>query len=188
MKAYRNERIENAIAFFAGEHYKKTSHFLYQTSMWKYLSFFEFRRLEQTGEMPLELSYCAMEHGPVPIELYHNISNLKSDLYRVIQEDQNKYKFQATGRPNLDYFSEDEIAELNNLIFMFAQKWVQTKIMSDSSHQAIKPWIATWKTNPNSLIDPILQFSDIKTKTEDELSAIEEHFLTWQTKKLAACP
>jgi uncharacterized phage-associated protein len=72
MLAYRKERIDNAILFFAKEHYKKTKNDLSQTALYKYLAFFEFRYLKKYGEMPLELEYKAWEYGPVPIEIYVN--------------------------------------------------------------------------------------------------------------------
>ena len=70
MPAYQKERLENALLFFSQEHHKKTKKYPLQTVLYKYLAFFEFRYLEKTGIMPLELHYRAMKNGPVPIEIY----------------------------------------------------------------------------------------------------------------------
>ena len=72
MLPYRKERIENAMFFFAQKHHQKTKNYLSQTFLYKYLAFFEFRYLKATGDMPLELTYKAMERGPVPMEIYNN--------------------------------------------------------------------------------------------------------------------
>jgi hypothetical protein len=69
MVAYRKERINHALLFFAQEHYKKTHKYLSQTVLYKYLAFFEFRYLKYVGDMPLELTYKAMQHGPVPVSM-----------------------------------------------------------------------------------------------------------------------
>ena len=181
MLAYREERISNAIGFFVAEHHKKTKEYPYQTSIWKYLAFFEFRHLAKYGDMPLGLEYRAMEHGPVPIELYSDVAVLHSDSFRTVSEDGTRYQFISIGKPCMDYFSQDEIDEMNNLILFFAQKWVTTRIMSDASHNDIIPWRKTWREKPNAMIDPELQFSGIQTKPYDKLTPQEEHYLMWRS-------
>ncbi|GMO44423.1 MAG: hypothetical protein Pg6C_06280 [Treponemataceae bacterium] len=75
MLSYRKELIENAVLFFAQKHYQKTKKYLSQTVLYKYLAFFEFRYLKKAGDMPLELTYKAMQRGPVPMEIYENRDN-----------------------------------------------------------------------------------------------------------------
>ncbi len=177
MKAYQKERLENLICFFAKEHYKKTKKYPSQTHIYKYLAFFEFRILERTGEAPLDLNFRAMQWGPVPEELYNNRNKIESNLFIFEKQKDNNIIVKALSMPDLDYFSEDEIKEMNSLIFMFAQKWVTSNIMSDSSHQAIKAWKKAWKRNPNSLIDKADTFDGLRLKDEEQLSPEEEHFL-----------
>jgi hypothetical protein len=69
MIAYRKERINHAMLFFAQEHHKKTHRYLSQTVLYKYLAFFEFRYLKFYGEMPLELTYRAMFLPGITIRL-----------------------------------------------------------------------------------------------------------------------
>jgi hypothetical protein len=129
MLAYRKERIDNILLFFAREHYKKTKKYLSQTALYKYIAFFEFRHLKARGDMPLELQYRAMEHGPVPIDIYDH--RFDHDFFsKVIFE---KYKLPSgkdaivvkpNGKFEDDYFSENELEEMNNLVEIFAQQWV----------------------------------------------------------------
>ena len=176
MKAYQKERIENAICFFAREHHKKTRRFPSQTHIYKYLALFEFEILEETGDAPLDLEYVAMEYGPVPIDIYSKRDTLKSDLFS-IEKRGKSYFVKAKKKPNLDYFSEYEIEKMNNLIFIYAQRWVSSGVMSDASHEKIKAWKKAWNRRPNSKIDKADTFDKLAQKDEEHLSPQEERFL-----------
>jgi uncharacterized phage-associated protein len=183
MTAYRKERIENALLFFAQEHYKKTKKYVSQTALYKYLAFFEFRCLEKYGEMPLELRYKAMEHGPVPVEVYSKRDD--PSPFPLVTFERSKttkgndlYVVKPNGQFKADYFSENELTEMQNLIEFFAQRWVDAKVMSDASHQEIRAWRTTYKQQPNAVIDPINNFTrDITVVPVDELQWQEERFL-----------
>jgi len=182
MLCYKNERINNALLFFAQKHYQKTKKYLSQTALYKYLAFFEFRYLKKTGDMPLGLQYKAMPHGPVPMEIYKNRKNpVCFTLVDFVQSgiSGNKgYIVKPKGRFNPDYFAEAEIEEMNALIEMFAQRWVGASTMSDASHRDIKAWKKIYARTPNSMIDPIEEFDrDIKSVPEAELSPQEERYL-----------
>jgi hypothetical protein len=183
MIAYRKERIENAMLYFAKAHQKKTRRYLSQTALYKYLAFFEFRMLDRIGEMPLDLHYKAMEHGPVPMEIYGEQD--KSRVFSKVKFERETTKRGATvnlvkpvGTFEPDYFSENELAEMQNLIEIFAQQWVGAAVMSDASHQAIKAWKITYHNAPNSFIDPITNFTrDIKAIPTADLNPPEERYL-----------
>jgi len=183
MLPYRKERIDNAMHFFAQNHYKKTKKYLSQTFLYKYLAFFEFRYLEKYGDMPLELTYKAMERGPVPMEIYDNRA-AQSYFSKVIfepspmKDGKTKYTIKPKGIFEADYFADAEIEEMNNLIDMFAQNWVRATEMSEASHQAIKAWKKTYDRQPNAEINPIEEFDrDIMATPEEELTTAEERFL-----------
>lgn len=129
--------------------------------------------------MPLELKYKAMEHGPVPIEIYENRNNPDYFKLSVFEETQNNiYLVKPKGRFDSDYFSESELEEMNNLIEIYAQRWIRASVISDASHRDIKAWGKTWSEKPNGVIDPIEEFDrDISILTEDELTPEEERFL-----------
>lgn len=176
MIPYRKEKIINAVAFFAQRHQKKTRQRLYQTSLYKYLAFFDFYSLRETGHPTLGLIYKAMKWGPVPVEIYDDKTETAT------------YKFKADkigefivvkGPPDLDYFSAYELALMERLIEIFADRWVTSKIMSDASHEDINAWRRTWANNPNGIINYDLEFDgDVFLKDEDQLTYAEEVYLT----------
>jgi hypothetical protein len=193
MQAYRKERIENAMFFFAHEHYQSTRKYLLQTSLYKYLALFEFRYLKATGEMPLGLTYRAMEHGPVPLEIYEN--RAKQGYYSLVTFESVEtggksvgYVVKPCGKFNADYFADTELEEMHNLIEIFARRWVGTSVMSDASHQAIRSWRLTHSRSPNAVIDPIEEFErDILNVSADELTPQEERYL-FQRSIQEYCP
>ncbi|MDR1466669.1 MAG: SocA family protein [Treponema sp.] len=183
MLIYRKERIDNAVLFFAKEHYKKTKNVLFQTALYKYLAFFEFRYLKKYGEMPLGFEYRAMEHGPVPIEIYEHQEN--NGYFRLVTFEPvdlkgggRGYTIKPKGSFNSNYFAETELEEMSNLIMFFAQRWVTVSIMSDSSHKEIKAWRTAYKKGVNTLINPLDEFErDIFTISNDDLTPEEERYL-----------
>jgi len=183
MLSYRKERIDNALLFFAQNHYKKTKKYLSQTFLYKYLAFFEFRYLKKVGDMPLELTYKAMEHGPVPMEIYSNRDKPNYFSKVIFEPSQTKsgkpiYVVKPNGTFDSDYFAKAELDEMNDLIDMFAQQWVSATEMSEASHQAIQAWKKTYSRQPNANIDPIEEFDrDIMTVPEDSLQTGELKYL-----------
>jgi hypothetical protein len=192
MLTYRKERIDNAILFFAQNHYKKTKKYLSQTYLYKYLAFFEFRYLKNTGDMPLELTYKAMERGPVPMEIYENRDKSGYFSKVIFEPFQTKsgttgYLIKPNGKFEPDYFAEAEIEEMNNLIEMFAQQWIGAAEMSEASHQAIKSWQKTYSRSPNAEIDPIEEFDrDIMSVPEETLNTEELKYLMRHKMKALA--
>ena len=183
MLSYRKERIDNALLFFAQNHYTKTRKYLSQTFLYKYLAFFEFRYLKNVGDMPLELTYRAMDHGPVPIEIYENRAN-PGYFTKVIFESfpmkggQTGYLVKPNGKFDSDYFAGAELEVMNNLIEIFAQSWVSSAEMSEASHQDIKAWKKTYSRHPNTDIDPIEEFDrDILAIPEEALHTEELKYL-----------
>jgi hypothetical protein len=183
MLPYKKERTDNAILFFAQKHYQKTKNYLSQTFLYKYLAFFEFRYLKSAGDMPLELTYKAMERGPVPMEIYGNGTTPNYFSKVIFEPFQTKggkdgYLVKPNGNFEPDYFADAEIEEMNNLIEMFARQWVKASDMSDMSHQEIKAWRKTYSVQPNAEINPIEEFDrDIMAVSEEELTTAEERFL-----------
>jgi len=191
---YKDQRVEAAIAFIAAEHKKRTREYLSSTALFKYLAFFDFRSLEESGEPALGLTYIAMKMGPVPKEIYIDKKYWKSSLYRFDEKPffQNGKEYKAFDivplpvkkKDYLDYFSEYDKELLDNLLYFFSQSWVTAKIMSDSSHArngGIKAWIKTWNKKQNSTIDMAVTFDDLEEKYINKTAtASEEHFLIYQ--------
>jgi uncharacterized phage-associated protein len=183
MLSYRKERIDNAILFFAHEHYKKTQRYLSQTELYKYLAFFEFHYLTENGEMPLELTYKAMAHGPVPMEIYDHRSNaafFSLVTFEPFQPPKGKpgYRIRPNGNFDADYFSEAELTEMKRLIGVFAQEGIDAATMSEASHQSIKSWQKAYSRKQNAVINPLDEFQrDITNIPEGQLSSAEERYL-----------
>jgi uncharacterized phage-associated protein len=184
MIAYRKERINHAMLFFAQEHYKKTHRYLSQTALYKYLAFFEFRYLKSYGEMPLDLEYKAMEHGPVPIEIYANRETRNYFTLVSFESAGSGLIVKPAGRFDPDYFAEAELGEMRNLIDIFAQRGIGAGVMSKASHDNIRAWEVTRKERPNQTINPIDEFDrNILEISEEELSPQEERYLTQKAIK-----
>ena len=186
MPAYQKERLENTLLFFSQEHYKKTKKYPSQAVLYKYLAFFEFRYLEKTGIMPLELHYRAMKNGPVPIEIYDKrnqtgaFSTVDFEIFET-KTGNSGYIVKPKGKFNPDYFADAELEEMQSLIEIFAQQWVGANVMSDASHEAILAWKKTYKKQANSIIDPIDDFKrDILSLPVESLNSAEERFLTYR--------
>lgn len=189
MVAYRKERINQAMLFFAREHHKKTRRYLSQTALYKYLAFFEFRYLKSYGEMPLELEYRAMEYGPVPIEIYANREVGAYFTLVSFEPSGNGFIVKPTGKFNSDYFAETELEEMRSLIEIFAQQWVGAAVMSNASHKDIRAWRVAYKEHPNQTINPIDEFErNILEIPEEELTPQEERYLTQKAiREFSAC-
>ncbi len=181
MIPYQKEKIENAICFFAGEHQKKTRHPLYQTFLYKYLAFLDFGSLRETGRPCLGLSYMAMEHGPVPIEIYGRLDEIKSTLFESRCDQERRITIHPKSKPNLDYFSNKEISQMQRLIEIYAKDYIPAKLISDATHESILAWKRTWKSHPNGMIDYKSEFDNgLLNKKEEELTYPEESYLTYK--------
>jgi len=174
---FQKEKIENAISYFAAEHKKRTHQALSQTALYKYLAFFDFGILKKTGSPALGLKYLAMDNGPVPIDIYKKRDNYKTELFEFRKVDNNKYIIISMRKADLDFFSELEIEELQRLIEIYANCFVDVSIMSDASHQEIRAWAIAYKKRKNSPIDYKDTFEDIDNKDSGRLSCAEEKYL-----------
>jgi len=187
MVPYQKEKIENAILFFAKEHRAKTHQYLAQTFLYKYLAFLDFKSLEKTGHPALGLKYMAMKLGPVPIDIYNNRHNYKTDLFQFISFD-NDEKIQIVAKDNkktnFDYFSQFEINLMKELIEIYADSFVKSGTISDASHEAIKAWRKAFSIKPNSIIDYSYAFdNDVQSTPSQNLTFQEQVYKTF--KKIA---
>lgn len=181
MFAYKKERLENAICFFVREHKRRKKKDPTQTYIYKYLALFDFGMLVKTGKPALDLEYKAMAKGPVPIEIYEKRNSYETDLFKFVpQEDKKTVIVKTKGKkPNLEYFSEYEIMEMQRIVEIYINTSVDTNILSGASHEVIAPWEKAWKRKNNSKIDMIDAFPGIFNKKDEDLSPQEENFLIY---------
>lgn len=184
MIAYRKEKRENAMCYFATEHRNKTGRFLSQTILWKYLAYLDFMSLKDIGRPTLELEYKAMENGPVPHRLYNMRRNYKSRLVEFVPKGNKRFIIKPKGNANLDYFSKYEIIKMNELLEKYAdpnmkEMDISKKICKDS-HVEIRAWDIAYKKKKNSIMDYEETYENILNKPEDELTIAEEKFLSYK--------
>lgn len=180
---YRDQRIEGAIAFFASQHKAKTKKNLSQTALYKYLAFFDFNSLEDSGEPALGLTYIAMQRGPVPKEIYIEKRYTKSDYYKFVEVGTNLVEIISTSsnKDYLEYFSKYDEKLMNDLIEIYADNSVNASKMSDASHESIKAWKKAWRKKPNTIIDMADTFDNLEKKYINNTASMpEEHFYILQ--------
>lgn len=187
MIAYQKEKTENAICYFASRHKEKTGKYLFQTSLYKYLSLFEFEFLKKYGQPPIGLTYRAMDWGPVPMEIYGKREKYDTPCFSFRKNPEGKITVISKGKPDMDYFSMAEIDEMARLVEIYADEFVTSEDMSKASHSEIPAWRKTYEKKPNEIIDFQLTFDeDIETKPSHKLSPAEEEFLIYKGLKEAA--
>jgi len=187
MVAYKTEKINNAICFFANEVYKRTQKYLPQTLLYKFLAYLDFYSVERLGKPALELKYNACEKGPLPLEIYNKREGYESDCFKFLKRKNEKYVIISKNEANLDYFSEFEIEIMNNLLKKYVRKNLSmTKIIDkicDDSHNDIKAYKVAYDKKENSEIDYSDTFEEIDKKEYDKLSIQEERFLVYRGLK-----
>jgi uncharacterized phage-associated protein len=135
------EKLINAIIYFANN-----TKYCGKTKLLKLLYFLDFRYFKQTGKSVTGLDYFAWEMGPVPKELFEELSgNMKPDMKSAIhdlpvegfQQIRPKKKF------NDKYFCKREIELLKEISYIFRD--AQADAMVESVHLKNEPWEKTIK-------------------------------------------
>ena len=185
MIAYKKEKLENAMCYFATEHHNKTGRYLSQTILFKYLAYLDFMSLKDTGRPSLELEYKAMDNGPVPHKIYNKRRNYKTSMVEFVPKSGNKFIIESRNNPNLDYFSRYEIRKMDELLSKYADPGISEKKISENicidSHEEIRAWKTAYTKEHNSIMNYEDTFGkDLLTKDEDSLSLAEEKFLNYR--------
>ncbi len=186
MIAYKKEKINNAICYFASEYKKRTNRDIPQTILYKMLAFLDFKILEKTGKPALELEYKAMQNGPVPREIYENRGiPYETECFKFVQTSPQNYIIEHKQEPDMDYFSKYEKETMEEIIYRYTNKNVTqkelSKIICDDSHNEIKAWKVAWDKKKNSIIDYDYVFGSIFFKPGVELSQAETTYLTYRS-------
>jgi len=183
--AYKKEKIENAICFFASEYQKRANRHIPQTILYKMLAFFDFNVLKNTGKPSLELEYRAMKNGPVPIEIYDNRKiPYETECFKFIQTSPQNFIIESKKEPDLDYFSDFELKIMAEIIIKYGHRKIPQKELSnlicDDSHNEIKAWEIAWNRKENSKIEYDDVFDkNIFSKPDSELSGAEKTYLIY---------
>ena len=185
MVLFREEKTENAIAYFASEYYRRKGKKLTQTWVYKFLALLDFRILKKTGTPCLGLEYCAMQNGPVPIQLYEEVKARQTFVKGKVsfEADPDKMYVAPTEEPDLDFFSDLELDEMDAILGEFMH--VDLNSVIEKAHDEIRSWQVAWrkardegkKIMPMNFVD---EFDSITEKPESELSPEEERFLCYK--------
>ena len=101
----KEERIENAICFFASDHERITGTLLTHIPLYKYLAFLDYANMEKTGRSALELLYLTGIKHPLPIGIYVKLQGLKRECIIFLSGGQGRYLVKATEAPDFSFFS-----------------------------------------------------------------------------------
>ena len=180
----QKEKTKNAIGFFALLHKKKTGKDLPQTFLYKYLAFLDFDSVQENGEPVLGLEYYARKLGPVPDKIYDYFKSKKeitTDLFVVKNIHKKVYMIIPTGKePDLDFFTNWELNKMESLVNVYGNRYNNTKDVIEKSHELITAWKNTKLNRKINYKDFKSMFGeDIPSEEERELSAAENHYLTW---------
>lgn len=151
------EKLINAIIYFA----KETKH-CGKTKLLKLLYFLDFYHFKQTAKSVTGLEYFAWEQGPVPKELFEELSgNMKADLKDAISlaSTEDFQKIVPKKKFNEDYFTNREKKLLKDLSYVFRD--AKAEEMVEVSHLRNEPWDKTLKEKgPRQKIDYMLSIDD----------------------------
>jgi uncharacterized phage-associated protein len=179
MRAYQKERFLNAVCFFAKEHSRRTGRPAFQTYIYKYLALFDFKILEEEGQPALDIAYKAMEMGPVPIDLYSKKEATSHYEFMKVNGTAEKdlYVIDPIRDPDLDYFSEAEIAVMNGILDEFAKPKTTTQTLIKATHERIAAWRKVWKHHGSRQSVPMSYEDNFNPRRHSESS---ERFKTYK--------
>lgn len=178
------EKLANAIVFFI--HSIKN---LNKTLLMKLLYDFEFRHIAKKGKPVFGLKYLAWKKGPVPVDVFSEISDYNTlrgfeSYFKVIQiksfadgDKYDEYNFITKKTPDLQYFTQSEIDLLERIAYIY--KNATAAMASKITHEKGKPWEITVKNSGlDSEIDYELAFEE-RTSDDDDLEMAKERLNNW---------
>lgn len=138
---YHREKLINAIIYFA-----TNTKYCGKTKLLKLLYFLDFQHFKQTGKSITGLDYYAWNMGPVPKDLFNELTekmdpDLKAAIHDLPQEGFQKIRPKKKFDPK--YFSSREMKLLKDLAFIF--KDAKADDMIESAHLKNEPWDRTLK-------------------------------------------
>ena len=133
------EKLINAMVYFA----KNTKH-CGKTKILKLLYFLDFMHFKETGKPVTGLEYDAWPKGPVPKEIYEELSGKpKSDMAEAISINPINGFHKIVPKKKFDphFFTKRELSILDRCAFFF--KEAKAEDMVELSHLKNKPWDKT---------------------------------------------
>jgi uncharacterized phage-associated protein len=141
IRTHNRKKLIDAILYFANN-----TKFLGKIKLMKLLYFLDFYHFRETGKSVTGLDYFAWERGPVPRELFVEISNImKPDLQNVVRvvPAGKMQRIVAKQKFNGKHFSLREMKLLEKLAYIFSD--AKADDMVEVSHLPNQPWERTLK-------------------------------------------
>ncbi len=148
---YREDKIKNAVCFFASEHERLTSRPLTHASLYKYLAFLDYASIEKTGRPALGLLYRTKGRHPLPVHTYAKLHSLWEDRFIFLPRGQGGYLVRPTAEPDLRSFSPLEVSEMKSLIETYAHRFAKARDAGEAAPEATGFWKRTWITISESM-------------------------------------
>ncbi len=139
----REEKIKNAICFFASEHEKLTRRPLTHTFLYKYLAFLDYASIEKTGRPALGLLYRTRGGPPLPLGTHANLDRSRKDRFIFLPRGEGRYLVKATREPDVSYFSPLELSEMKKLVETYARRFAKAYGAEETRLKATDFWKGT---------------------------------------------
>jgi uncharacterized phage-associated protein len=136
---HNREKLVNSIIYFA-----KNTKYCGKTKLMKLLYFLDFAHFKQTGKSVTGLGYFAWRMGPVPRELFEELSGrMKPDMKSAINDlpEEGFQQIRPKKRFDPQYFSNKEIELLKDIAIIFRD--AKADAMVESTHLKNEPWDKT---------------------------------------------
>ncbi len=140
----REEKITNAICFFAFEHERHTDTLLTHTSLYKYLAFLDYASIEETGRPALGLLYRTRGRHPLPVGTHAKVARSKKDRFVFLPRGRGRYLVKATGEPDVSSFSPLELREMKSLVETYALRFAKAHDAGEAARKATGSWKRRW--------------------------------------------
>jgi len=119
------EKIKNAICFFAFEHERFTGKLVSLTSLYNYLAFLDYASLEKTGRPALGLLYSMRGRHPLPVNTLAKLQGLKMDPFTFLPQAKGGYLVKARQEPDMSRFSPFERNRMKRLVETYAHRFAK---------------------------------------------------------------
>ena len=169
---HREEKIKNAICFFASEHERLTHKPLTNTFLYKYLAFLDFASIEKIGRPAFGLLYRTRWKDTLPIGTYGKWEKLKNGSFIFLSQSEGKYIVKVTGKPDLTCFSPFEVSEMKKLVETYAHFFVKAFDTGEETYQAAGFSKETWGTGTDADVDYDDMFDDDFSTKQKEVTTM----------------
>jgi len=137
---YSEEKMKNAICFFAAEHERQTGTLLTHTSLFKYLAFLDYASIERTGRPALGVLYHTRDKHPLPVGTWAKLQRLRKNCAAFFRQGQGRGLVKAIREPDLSFFSPFEVSEMKSLVETYAHRFAKARHTREARFQLTGLW------------------------------------------------